>query len=68
MEGAQPGKILAGLLQAYILADDANDIRLLLHLLREGTCLSHLLLLLAPRHHDFNSAMVTAVPPRSSAS
>ena len=32
MEGTEPGKILrAGLLQAHVIADDANDVRLLLH-------------------------------------
>ena len=35
MERAQPGEILPGLLQADVFPDHADDVRLLLHLLRE---------------------------------
>ena len=35
MERAQPREILPGLLQAHVFADHADDVRLLLHLLRE---------------------------------
>ena len=41
MEGAETGEILPGLFQAHVFADDADNVRLLLHALGEGTGFSH---------------------------
>ena len=41
MKRAEPGEILAGLLQTHVFADDANNVRLLLYAIRKRTSFSH---------------------------
>jgi hypothetical protein len=41
MKRAKPQKILSALLQAHVLAYDADDVRLLLDPIREAACFRH---------------------------
>lgn len=41
MEGTKTGEILAALFEADVLADHADDVRLLLHAIRDGACFCH---------------------------